>query len=125
MSVHTWRRSDWPEPVGVVRHAPQYTPITSTWEGRTFDWTLVEVDELELGRRATLWLLQGIGLGTILLPNMDLGDKRFHLVLGSEFMPWRAPPVITKLKLALLGEIPDGISDQKVLELLVQQALAR
>jgi hypothetical protein len=125
MNVLPWKRLDWDVPVGLVRTPPQYIPITDTWQDQTINWELVKIDALELSHRSVMWLLQGRQLSSLLIPNMDLDGRQFHIVLGSTWDPWRAPPSILNLKLARLGDIPDSIPDQKILELLAQQALKR
>lgn len=125
MSTHEWKRTDWFGPVGVTYTAPEYIPVTDTWSGYVLNWTLIKIPALELSHRAALWLLQGVKLSSILIPNMDLDGDYFHLVLGSLFTPWRGPPTVRDLKLAKLSDIPSGIPDQNILELLVKQALDR
>jgi hypothetical protein len=127
-----WFRTDWGQPVGTF-NSYRITSINSI---RGFTWELIEIPTLWLRHRATMLLLQGQKLSDILIPNHEIRSieelptgylnlVKFigHILLRVDpWEYWRSRPLLTGLKLARLGDIPDNLSSEKVLEILVAES---
>lgn len=131
-----WHRKDWGQsPVGYFSSV-SVTNRVSVVRDLKLKWAAVRIERLRLAQRASLLLLQGQALSSILIPNhyivvedQVIGERHEHQ-LGHVLLrvdPWRywlPVPELTGLLIAKLGEIPDGISSSEALAALIQDSAA-
>jgi hypothetical protein len=129
----TWARTDWDSPVGFFS-AMHVSNRRSVVRDMPFDWARVDFPRLRLAHKAALFLLQGQSLSAILIPNHQLrlapeagaGSAVYtagHVLLRCD--PWDytlAVPELTRVVVAKLGEIPDGVSSSEVLAALAHDS---
>lgn len=129
-----WVRSDWNVPVGAMETI-NFEAKESQLEDQTFHWVRSDIPELLLFHRAALFVLQGLGLSTLLLTNHRLvsgsgpihpgGLASFRLLLKTDrFEPWGSTPKLTNLVLASWENIPKGMNDA-ALNIMVADVLGR
>ena len=117
-----WCRADWAIPVGVLAKL-HVTPKLTRVGDVTFNWTRVHIPALWLGYRATLLLLQGQPLSSILLPGHTLRAPHMasapagHVLLRVDpWEYWAARPCLSGLVLANLHEeLPLALTPEEVL----------
>lgn len=127
-------RTDWFDPVGYFKGL-EFERVESVVREMRFEWVRVRIDEFHLGHRATLLLLQGERLSSILIPNHhvqmpgrpDVVVQVGHVLL--RVAPWEywagvRGPILRDLVIAKLGEIPRGLGSTEVLAALAQDSAA-
>jgi hypothetical protein len=126
-----WWRHDWNEPVGFIKNIRILRCVTPVIPGHEVVWDRLDIDEMRLGHKAAMLVLQGMGLTTMLVPNSALrgatipfGSPVAHLVLNrDDWAPYSSPPKLTGLVMAKLIATPDAPED-KILQALVAAVLA-
>lgn len=124
-----WERTDWGEPVGFFEEASlDIEPRDDTVHGHVLKWNKIHISSFRLGHRASLLLLQGMSLTSILLPNQlvrfpaySLPVQVAHLVLRVDpWKFWQPAPRLTGLVMASLIDIPAELADDEVLSALAR-----
>ena len=124
-----WGRTDWDTPVGVCSRI-SIVPRSVRIDGFVFYWRRVHVASLRLSHKAALFLLQGVGLSDLLLPNHRISwaggsvEMPYRLLLKSErFQPWEPLPSLSGLIFASFDNVPENVDQNCVLDALVKDVV--
>ena len=108
------------------------TPIVSDINGVQYAWDRWDFPSLQLSPQAGLLLVQGMKLQKIFDRAIIQVDTSSHymdhsgpfLFVKGDYRPYNAPPRITGVVLAGLGDVPISLSAEQVVGAVVQVALA-
>lgn len=112
-----WSRSDWPEPVGCARSC---LITTHSEEALGLTWDNLRFSDFFLSHRAALFILQGMKLSDLLIPNHILTDRRgsespaAHFVMMALWAPELSPPILRNLILSKVVR-GEGLSRDQIL----------
>lgn len=116
-------RKDWGEPVG---HAADIS--AETIEASGVLWQHIQIGRLSLERKAAILIYQGMRLNDLLLPTELQGTRlgSFDFLLRYRYWgPELTPPTILDLELIKFVNIPMGLQQRQVLDIILRHHLGK